>query len=137
MLNWPLKSRNDIDDSPTYFWSNLLRFKREYYEKGRSRISMVWVPPLEFDPYCEVKRLPLQDKSASSINSNKIFLQKLWTNFEKSKNLISSKTAQPILMTKIYVIEGAKEVLKQFKNLFNTRLDLSVRIKTRIRTEVT
>ena len=27
--------------------------------KGRSMIRMVWVPPLEFDPYCEGKWLPL------------------------------------------------------------------------------
>ena len=76
---------------------------------------MVWVPPLGFDPYCEGKWLPLQDKSTPSINSEKIFLQKLLTNFEKWKNLIFSKTAQPILMTKIYVIEGTKEVLKKIQ----------------------
>ena len=29
------------------------------------------------------------------------------------KNQIFSKTAQPILMTKIYVIEGTREVLKK------------------------
>ena len=34
-------------------------------------------------------------------------------NFEKSKNHIFSKTAQPILMAKIHVIEGTKEVLKK------------------------
>ena len=36
-------------------------------------------------------------------------------NFEKSKNLIFSKTAQPILMAKIYVIESTKEVLKKIQ----------------------
>ena len=45
--------------------------------KGRSRISMVWVPPLGFDPYCEGKWLPLQDEFTPSINSKKQFLQKL------------------------------------------------------------
>ena len=84
-------------------------------DKGRSRISMVWVPPLRFDPYCEGKWLPLQDKLTPSINSKKFFLQKLWTNFEKSKNLIFSKTAEPILITKMYVIEGTKEVLKKIQ----------------------
>ena len=77
--------------------------------KGRGRISIVWVPPLGFDPYCESKCPPLEDKFTPSINSKKIFLQKLWTNFEKSQNLIFSKMAQPILMTKIYVIEGTKD----------------------------
>ena len=42
----------------------------------------------------------------------------LWTNFEKSKNVIFSKTAQASLMTKIYVIEGTKKVLIKFKNPF-------------------
>ena len=59
--------------------------------------------PFGFDPYCEGKWLPLQDKCTSSVNSKKICLQKLWTNFEKSENLIFSKTAQPILMTRIYM----------------------------------
>ena len=30
MLNCPVKFRNNSDDSPTYFLSNLLRFKRGY-----------------------------------------------------------------------------------------------------------
>ena len=76
---------------------------------------MVWVPPLGFDLYCEGKWLPFQDKFTLSINSKKICLQKLWRNFEKSKNLIFSKTARPILMTKIYVIEGTKGVLKKIQ----------------------
>ena len=76
---------------------------------------MVWVPPMGFDPYCEGKWLPLQDKLTPSINSKKILLQKLWTNFKKPKNLISSETAKPIFMTKIYVIEGTKEVLKKIQ----------------------
>ena len=37
--------------------------------KGRTRINMVWVPPLGFDPYCEGKWLPLQDRFTPSINS--------------------------------------------------------------------
>ena len=45
--------------------------------KGRSRISMVWVPPLGFDPYCEGKWLPFQDKFTPSINSKKFMSQKL------------------------------------------------------------
>ena len=45
--------------------------------KGRSRISMVWVPPLGFDPYCEGKWLPLQDEFTPSINTKRNFLQKL------------------------------------------------------------
>ena len=49
-----------------------------YYSrlKGHSRLSMVWVPPLGFDPYCEGKWLPLQDKFTPSINSKKFFLQR-------------------------------------------------------------
>ena len=43
--------------------------------KGRSRISMVWVPPLGFDPYCKGKWLPLQDELTSSINSKKKIFQ--------------------------------------------------------------
>ena len=79
---------------------------------------MVCVPLLRFDPYCEGRWLPLQDKFTPSINIKKFFLQKLWTNFEKSKNLIFSKTAQPILMTKIYVIEDNKEALKKIQEPF-------------------
>ena len=44
-------------------------------DKGRSRISMVWVPLLGFDPYCEVEWLPLQDEFTPSINAKKSFLQ--------------------------------------------------------------
>ena len=83
--------------------------------KGRSRISMVWVSPLGFDPYCESKWLLLQDKFTPSINSKKKFVFKFWTNFGKSTNLIFSKTAKSVLMTKIYVIEGTKEVLKKIQ----------------------
>ena len=72
---------------------------------------MVWMPSLGFDPYCEGKWLPLQDEFTPSINSKKKFLQ----NFEKSKNQIFSKTAQPIWMAEIYVIEGTKEVLKKIR----------------------
>ena len=46
-------------------------------EKGRSRMSMVWVLPLGFDPYCKGKWLPLQDGFTPRINSKKNFLQKL------------------------------------------------------------
>ena len=87
---------------------------RIFWYKGRSRISMVWVPPLGFDPYCEGKWLPLQDKFTPSINSKKNFLQKLWTNFEKSRNLIFSKTAQPILITKIYVITFVTKIFSNW-----------------------
>ena len=38
---------------------------------------MVWVPPLGFDPYCEGKWLPLQDRFTPSINAKKKNLQKL------------------------------------------------------------
>ena len=41
--------------------------------KGRSRISMVWVPPLGIDPLCEGKWLPLQGEFTLSINSKKSF----------------------------------------------------------------
>ena len=41
--------------------------------KGRSGISMVWVPPLGFHQYCKGKWLPLQDEFTPSINSKKIF----------------------------------------------------------------
>ena len=34
---------------------------------------MVWVPPLEFNPCCEGKWLPLQDEFTPSINSKKKF----------------------------------------------------------------
>ena len=73
------------------------------------------MPPLGSDPYCENKWLPLQDEFTSGVNSEKNFLQELWANFEKSKNQIFSKTAQPISMTKIYVIEGTREVLKKIQ----------------------
>ena len=51
--------------------------------KGRSRISMVCVPPLGFDPYCEGKWLPLQDKFTPSINS-KIFFYKSYEQILKN-----------------------------------------------------
>ena len=38
--------------------------------------------------------------------------------FQKWKNQIFSKTAEPILKAEIYVIEGTEEVLKKFKNPF-------------------
>ena len=86
-----------------------------FLNEDRSRISMVWVPQLGFDPYCEGKWLSLEDKFTSSINSKKFVLQKLWTNLEKSTNIIFSKTVQPIFMTKIYVIEGNKKLLKKIQ----------------------
>ena len=78
------------------------------------------MPSLGFDPYCEGEWLPLQDKFTPSIDSKKKILQKLLAIF-KSKNQIFSKTGQPILMTKIYVIEDTKEVLKKFKKPFRSR----------------
>ena len=47
------------------------------YNKGRSRISMDWVPPLGSDPYCEGKWQTLHDEFTPSINSKNNFLQKL------------------------------------------------------------
>ena len=85
--------------------------------KGRSSRSMICPPPPGFDPYCEGKWLPLQDEFTLSINLTKKFLQKLKTNFEKSKNLNFSKTAQPILMARIYVKEVTKEVQKKIREL--------------------
>ena len=82
-------------------------------------MSMVWMPPLGFDLYCEGMWLPLQDEFTPSINYKKKILQKLLANFEKLKNF--SKSAQPTLMTKIYIIEGTKEILKKFKNPFRSR----------------
>ena len=95
-------------------------------KKGRSRISTIWVPRLGFDTYWEGDTycilwyilLPLKDKFTPSINSRKFFFQQfwtVWTNFEKSKNQIFSKTAQLILKAKIYVIEGTKKVLKKIR----------------------
>ena len=55
---------------------NFIKFFRGE-SKGRNRISMVWVSPLGFYPYCEGKWLPLQDEFTPSINSKKIFFQKL------------------------------------------------------------
>ena len=76
-------------------------------------MSMGWMPPLGFDLYCKGKWLPLQDEFTPSINSTKNFLQQLKTDFEKSKNQISSKMAELILIAEIYVIEGFKGVLKK------------------------
>ena len=73
---------------------------------------MIWVPPLEFDPYCRDKSLLLQNELTTSIELKKT-LQKLWTKkLWKSKNPIFSKTAQPIEMTEIYVIEGTEKVIQ-------------------------
>ena len=95
----PLLQRPDFSKSFILLNFYTPRTLSDSGRKGRSRISMVWVPPLVFYPHCEGNWLPWQDKFTPSINSKKNFLQKLWTNFEKSKNLIFSKTAQPILMT--------------------------------------
>ena len=76
---------------------------------------MICVSPLGFDPYFRGKLLPPQHEFIPSINSKQIFLQKLWTNFEKSKNAIFLKTAQPIFMVKIYVIEGIKLVIQKIQ----------------------
>ena len=67
--------------------------------------------------YCKGKWLPLQDEFTPNINSKKKNFEKLWANFKKSKNQIFSKTAQPILMAKIYIIDVLKRFWKEFKNL--------------------
>ena len=48
-------------------------------------------------------------------NRKKKFYKRYEQNFEKSKNPIWSKTAQLILMPKIYVIEGTKEVMRKIQ----------------------
>ena len=83
--------------------------------KGRSRISMIWVPPFRFDPYCGVTRYPYNINLPQVSTQNKKFLQKLWTNWKKSKNHIFSINAQPILMDKIYVIEDSEEVMQKIQ----------------------
>ena len=77
---------------------------------------MIKVPPFIFNPHCGGKFLLLQNEFTPSISKKKFFFK--WTNFEKTKNLIDSKTAQPTLMAKIYVIQGTKEVMKKLKNQF-------------------
>ena len=62
---------------PFRFLSTTLKTPKRIRANSRNRISMVWVPPVRFDPYCEAKWLPLQDELTPSINSKKIFLQKL------------------------------------------------------------
>ena len=49
-----------------------LRIGRIIGDKGRSRISMIWVPLLEFDPYCGGKLRPIQNKFTLSTNLKKI-----------------------------------------------------------------
>ena len=104
--------------------------------KGRSRISMVWVPLLRFHPYCGSKWLLLQDEFTLSIKPKKNFLLKLEANFEKWKNQIFSKTAQPIMITKIYVIEGTKEVLKKIQEPFMLKFKVTTYIFSKIIGEV-
>ena len=98
-------------------WWESKNYRRQddEFDIGHSRISMIWVLSLGFDPYCGGKLLSLRNKFTSSINLNKKYLQKLWINFEKSRNPIISKTAQPILMAKTYVIEGTKEVMQKIR----------------------
>ena len=83
--------------------------------KGRSRISMVWVPQLGFDPYCEGEWLPVQDEFTQSINSKKNF-HKSYERISKNQKIqFSRKCLKPILLAKIYVIKRTKEVLKKIQ----------------------
>ena len=68
-----LSAATSSDLAPRSLISTLL----EKLIKGRRVISMVWVPPLGFDPYCEGKWLPLQDEFTPSINSKKKKILKL------------------------------------------------------------
>ena len=78
---------------------------------------MIWVPPLVMIDNAGVSCYSYEISLPQVSTQTKNFLQKLRTNFAKSKNTIFSKTAQPILMAKIYVIEGTKEVMKKNKEL--------------------
>ena len=62
----------------------------QFFLKGRSRMSMVCVPPLGFDPDCEGKWLPLQDEFTPSINSKKNVYKsyKLFKNFDNFFHLL-------------------------------------------------
>ena len=73
------------------------------------------MPRLGFDPYCEGKWLPLQDEfTIHQVSTRKNFFYKSYKRILKiQKNQIFSETAQPILIAKVYVIEGTKEVLKK------------------------
>ena len=57
--------------------ANFPNYKFWEFSIRRSRIIIVWVPLLGFDPYCEGNWLLLQDEFTPSINSKKFFLQKL------------------------------------------------------------
>ena len=71
-----------MDYFPRY--PDIKQNKKHKSKKVRSKISMVWVPPLGFDPYCEGKWLPLQDEFTPSINAKKLqILQILYTNLKK------------------------------------------------------
>ena len=49
ILNWPVKFRNNIDDSPKNFLSNLLRFKNGYkIDLGYNIIVECYPDPSEF-----------------------------------------------------------------------------------------
>ena len=54
-------------------------------EKGRSRISMVWVPPLGFHPYSGGKSISLQNKLTPNINAKKKIFTKVMNKFWKIK----------------------------------------------------
>ena len=68
-MRW--KTRNPMSSSIHEHENNRFWLFRD---EGRSRISMVWVPPLGFDPYCDGKWLPLQDEFTPSINSKNSIL---------------------------------------------------------------
>ena len=53
--------------------------------------------------------------NVSQVSNKNTNLQKLGTNFQKSKNPIFAKTAQPMLIAKIYVIEHNKEVMQKIQ----------------------
>ena len=78
---------------------------------------MIWMPPLVFDPYCGSKLLSLENKFTPSIKKKK--KKKIYESYEQiwknQKIQFSRKRAQVILMNKIYVIEGTKEVMQKIR----------------------
>ena len=110
--------------SQNKYWRTLLKkiCKFNVTESMKGSIRMNWVPPLVFYSYWRGgggKFLPLRNEFNPSINSKKNFLQKLWKNFENWRNSIFLKTAQPILMAKIYVMKEPKEVMKKHKKIIS------------------
>ena len=77
---------------------------------------MIWVPRSNLIDIVEVSFYRCGENLPRVSIEKLKKLQKLWINFEKPKNRIFSKTAQPILMAKIYVIEDAQKVMKWIKN---------------------